>query len=276
MTSPPLITLMTDFGTQDTYVAQMKGVVLGICPTARLVDLTHHIPPQDVEHASLALSAAVDAFPPQTIHVIVVDPTVGSARRIVAVTADERQFVCPDNGLLTSVLAQAQHVSVVAVSHTAYVREPVSRVFHGRDIMAPVAAHWANGVDAGLLGTTMPADDLIRLRRPSVTRRQSASGQTVLETTVERVDHFGNAITGLSHTVAGADGQVVLPEAGQSVPLVTHYSERPDEPLVALFGSGGFLELAVPAGNAADSWNLQRGTRVEWHFPHDISDDSLM
>src|SRR5581483_4316382 len=149
-----VITLTTDFGLDDIYVGVMKGVLLGIAPNARLVDLTHAIAPQNILEASLRLAAAVPYFPPGTIHLVVVDPGVGSERRAVVVETEQSRFVAPDNGVLTAPLRQnpARRVLILGEAARPYFRHPVSATFHGRDLFAPIAAHLAAGLPLEALG----------------------------------------------------------------------------------------------------------------------------
>lgn len=264
MTPRPIITLTSDFGLSDSYVARMKGVMLNHCREAQLIDITHDVRPQDILHAALTIDSAIDAFPEGTVHLCVVDPTVGSLRRIVAATIDGQRFVCPDNGLLTCVLHRSGTVSAHEVNQPEWFRQPLSRVFHGRDIMAPVAASWAAGTDPASFGPAILPDSLVRIELPEVLARDTPDGRKIWRTVITQFDHFGNAITALPRSLTGGQGFVRLPGLSQHVPLVTHYAEEPQQLLVALFGSTGLLELAVPGGSAAERWNLSRGSAVEF------------
>jgi hypothetical protein len=246
--SMTLITLTTDFGLADSYVAAMKGVILGIAPRASLVDITHQIDPQNVRQAAVVLQAAIAYFPPGTIHVAVVDPGVGSARRAIALRAEHSFFVGPDNGLFSVVLADAApgSVRVVHLDQPAYWRPAVSRTFHGRDIFAPVAAHLAAGAPFEALGTPIADPVVLDFSHPS----RLADGSVLGE--VSHVDRFGNLISTIPETwlagrawVARCAGQEI---AGPS----TSYASAQSGELLMLIGSSGTLEIAVREGSAAE------------------------
>ena len=242
-----LITLTTDFGLADSYVAVMKGVILGIAPQTRIVDITHQIAPQNVRQAATVLQAAVPYFPRGTIHVAVVDPGVGSARRALAVRTSHAFFVGPDNGLFSAALANT-HTGGVLVLHLdqpAYWLPTVSRTFHGRDIFSPVAAHLAAGVPFEALGS--PIADPVILAHPLPSRQAdgTVSGQ------IDHADRFGNLISDIPEAwLAGR--RWVLSCAGQEIHGVSpsYASAEPGE-LLALISSSGTLEIAVREGSAA-------------------------
>lgn len=256
----PPITLSTDFGESDGYVAQMKGVILGIAPAATIVDVTHEIPPGDIRLGALTLDQIVDAFPPATMHVVVVDPGVGSRRSLVGVEAGGQRFVTPNNGLLTDVLARHPPARVHRLTDERYWRHPISSTFHGRDVLAPVAAHWNRGADLADFGPPLPATDLVQLRSAEPRRDgQSWVGEVLA------VDRFGNLITNLH--AAG------IPEDSWSQAQVTigsatidgisrFYSEQPADSLMALIGSSGRLEIAVNGGSAAARLGLANGAGI--------------
>ncbi len=254
------IVLMTDFGTQDSYVGVMKGVLSGIAPTTPVIDLTHQIRPQDLAHAAYTLRIALPYFPPETIFCCVVDPGVGSARRAVAVRAGAWWFVLPDNGILTTVLHHwpAQHA--VSLTNARYHLPARSATFHGRDIFAPVAAHLATGVPWEQLGERLDVGQLHQLELPG-TRREA--GRVI--GTVMHVDHFGNLVTSLTaEDLGGATGwQIRLSEPELVIPAIARtFADVPLGSPVAYLGSDGFLELAVRHGNAAREWGVALGTEV--------------
>ena len=187
---PPIITLLTDFGTRDAYAASMKGVILSIAPDARIIDITHEVPPQDIVEGAWTLASAYRWFPAGTVHVAVVDPGVGSARRAIAARAGAWTFVAPDNGVLAWALDGAGDVRAVELADTRWFQPGVSSTFHGRDIFAPVAAHLASGVALDELGPRV--DDLVALpvASPHVTPER-------ITCEVVHVVLFGNAITNL-------------------------------------------------------------------------------
>lgn len=250
-----LITLTTDFGVRDPFVGVMKGVILGICPDARLVDLTHEIEPQDIQGAQLALESAVGYFPPGTIHLAVVDPGVGSARRPLALEAGRQCFVGPDNGLFTFALADPGWTAVT-LEASQYRLPEVSRTFHGRDVFAPAAAHLARGVALAELGR--PARDLLRHPLP-VARREGPD----LVGEVLAADRFGNLITSITAAQLGGAPPVGVEVAGQALGAPrAAYVEGERDRAAAIVGSQGRLEIFVRDGNARALLGAEPGTPV--------------
>ncbi|MDA0798135.1 MAG: SAM-dependent chlorinase/fluorinase [Chloroflexi bacterium] len=267
---PPIITLTTDFGTADTFVGAMKGVILGIAPDAQVIDLTHEIPPQDVQAGAFTLASVYRYFPPGTIHVAVVDPGVGTRRHPIAVTTDDATFICPDNGLLSYPLDEARafvdrdpfamgRVAVprdwhaVHLSNADYWRQPLSSTFHGRDIFAPIAGHLAAGVAIASLGTRVMDLAAFAVPRPR-TAGDTSIGQVL------HVDHFGNLITNL-HPANFPDGRLRIRVGGTTISgLSDAYQDGGD--LVALIGSSGTLEIAFRNGNAARTLGVTVGADV--------------
>jgi S-adenosylmethionine hydrolase len=242
----PVITLTTDFGDASPYVAVMKGVILSINPSSRVLDLTHHIRPQNVRHAEYFLATALPHFPPGTIHLCVVDPGVGSDRRALVADAGGQRLVAPDNGVLTGTLAKFAPATVWHLTERQYWREPLSDTFHGRDIFAPVAAHLSCGVEPMELGPAI-ADWVELPSRSAVRFGNRWRGE------VRFIDDFGNLITNIP-----ADRIDVLPQRvglGGGVPRPTRwvrtYAEAAPGEVVALFSSDGFFEIALVNGNAA-------------------------
>jgi S-adenosylmethionine hydrolase len=241
-----LITLLTDFGTADGYVAELKGVLYAAAPDVTVVDLSHEIPPQDVESARLAVARYWRRFPSGTVHVVVVDPGVGSARAALAVSSDGRFLVGPDNGVLSpSLLASGSRAVSLPVPPTA------SATFHGRDVFAPAAAKLATGAAVDSLGPPW-LDPVIR-RTPEA--RRGTKGSVIGE--VIAIDRFGNAISNL---IAPRGGQIEI--AGRSMPIVRTYADAPAGELIALVGSSGFVEIAQRDGSAARALEITRGTPV--------------
>jgi S-adenosylmethionine hydrolase len=255
----PVIALLTDFGTQDHYAGAMKGVMLGICPDATLVDISHDIPPHDVLAGALELAAAYKYFPAGTIFVAVVDPGVGSARRGVAADTGEYRFVAPDNGVLTQVLRETPAKKMVELTERRYARPTVSRTFEGRDRFAPAAAWLAKGTQFPALGR--PVSDIQKLDIPlPVVDGETVSG------IVLRVDRFGNLVTNIDRKTIerlAQGGALAIDAAGQRVErLVATYAELPAAGVGALFGSTDHLELAAPSASAAGRLGLARGAAV--------------
>jgi S-adenosylmethionine hydrolase len=251
--SDPVITLTTDFGEDSPYVAAMKGVILGINPEARLLDLSHKIPPQDLRHAAQFVAGAVPYFPPNVIHVVVVDPGVGTERAVLYVEVDGHRLLVPDNGCWTSLLRPgAPSPLVIRLAEPRFWRQPVSATFHGRDIFAPVAGHLSRGVRPRDLGP--PVTEWVRPEAPlPVESAEGFAGEVVF------VDHFGNLITNIPGEWVGPAAAVRVGSA--EVPRVVRtYGDAASGTLVALVSSAGLLEVAVVHGSAAD--RLRVGVRA--------------
>ena len=230
----PVITLLTDFGTRDSYVAEVRGVLLTRAPGAVLADISHDIPSGDVRAAAYVLGRSRGAFPPSTVHLAVIDPGVGSARAGLAFRSDGQYFVGPDNGLFTSVLDTAEELVRLPVPHRA------SATFHGRDLFAPAAAAIATGTPPHRLGPLLGAAP-VRLPAAPFTRR----GDMLLGEVVY-VDRLGTLVTNLP-----PEAQVRIEIAGRQVPLRRTFSDVAPGELVAFVGSGGTVEIAVRDGSAA-------------------------
>ncbi len=236
------ITLLTDFGTQDGYVGAMKGVLATRAPLATVEDIAHDVPPGEIRKASLALRRYWNRYPAGTVHLVVVDPGVGTERRALAMEADGRFLVAPDNGVLSGVLSQASAWRCVAARASEALPPPSSRTFHGRDLFAPMAAHLALGTPLETLGERV--DDLRRL--PEV-RPRRAEGW--LEGEVVEVDRFGNLATNLPESTVRAVGVVEV--AGRAVPFRGTYADVESGEVLALRDSDGRIEIAVRGGSAA-------------------------
>lgn len=255
----PVITLLTDFGGRDGFVGIMKGVLLDHCPRARLVDLSHDIPPQDVLGGALVLASAVSWFPRGAVHLAVVDPGVGGERRPIAVETPGFTLVGPDNGLLSLAAPAAAKRRIIHLDRPETFLPGAGRTFHGRDVFAPVAARIAAGTTASALGSTVP--DMEEISLPSPRRIDG-----VLEGQVIYVDRFGNLITNLGR----ADLDVFRPERVsvsihdvQIAGISTHYSAVQKGAPVALWNSWERLEIAVRNGSAARAFRSRAGDRVE-------------
>jgi S-adenosylmethionine hydrolase len=268
----PVLTLITDFGYADGYLGAMKGVVLGICPDAELVDIAHGIPPGEVRPAAYALATAAPHFPPGTVHLIVVDPGVGSQRRPIAVQTERALYVAPDNGVLSLALRQDPPRLAVHLNRSAYHLTPVSATFHGRDVFAPVAAHLAAGIALDAVGEPLAPSDLTFL--PAAQPARSPDGSWLAE--IVHIDHFGNLITNLPW----ADSKIHPPGlairlGGALVPMVRTYADVEPGEMVAYVGSSGHIEIAVREGDAARRLGANVGTPVEVSAlpptPHSLS-----
>ncbi|MBI4888240.1 MAG: SAM-dependent chlorinase/fluorinase [Acidobacteria bacterium] len=255
----PVIALLTDFGTIDHYAGTVKGVVLGVCPEAAVVDITHEIPPHDVLAAALELAAAYKYFPPGTVFLVVVDPGVGSARRAMAAEAGGYRFVAPDNGVLTLVFREVPPKRVVELTERRYARPSVSRTFEGRDRFGPAAAWLAKGIELTAFGRTLASWQSLEVPEPSV-------GDTQIVADVLRVDRFGNLVTNLDRRTfdrfAGV-GAIEIVAGREAVgKVVGAYADAEAGSLCALFGSTEHLEIAVSGGSAAARLALGRGARI--------------
>jgi S-adenosylmethionine hydrolase len=256
----PVIALLTDFGTTDHYAGTMKGVMLGICPEAILVDLTHDIAPHDILGGALQLAAAYRYFPAGTVFLAVVDPGVGSGRRGLAAEAGDFRFVAPDNGVLTAVLREMAARKIVELTERRYARPTVSRTFEGRDRFAPAAAWLARGVQLSALGR--PLADYQRLDIPVA----QTSGD-VLSGVVLLVDRFGNLVTNIDRRMFESfakQAPVRIVAADRAVGrLVSTYAEISQGEVCALFGSSDHLELAANSASAAEQLGLGPGTVIQ-------------
>ncbi len=252
---PPLITLTTDFGMRDPYVAAMKGVLASRCPGAAVVDLSHDIAPHDVLGGALFLAASLPYFPSGTVHVAVVDPGVGSDRPEIAARWQEQYLVMPDNGLATLLWRECPPDAVHTITTASPPGSEVSPTFHGRDIFAPAAAALASGTPLEGLGPAAAAPVELHFPHPRFegTRVHGA---------VVHIDHFGNATTNIPRSLLPA-GAVRVSAAGRDIGPVrrTYADVSPGEPL-ALIGSSGYLEIAVNQVSAAAQLGLERGTEV--------------
>jgi len=243
----PIVTLLTDFGTADGYVAEMMGVLLSLAPEARIVNVSHDIPPQDIARARLTLSRYWRRFPRGTVHLVVVDPGVGTSRAALAVESDGRFLVGPDNGVLSPAIIRGESV-VVELD----VPGGASPTFHGRDVFAPAAARLAHGEPLAILGRRHRSSVVMRTPAPVRDRDGAMTGEVIA------IDRFGNAITNLD--AAPSDSLVV---ASWVIPVVRTFADVEVGRTCALVGSAGLLEVAVRDGNAAKSLGLRVGTPVE-------------
>ena len=254
----PLIALLTDFGLRDHYVGTMKGVVLGICPDATFVDISHEIAPHDVLGGALELAAAYRYFPPATIFLTVVDPGVGSTRRGIAAVIGDYRFVAPDNGVVSVVLDQMPLTLAVELTDRKYARPTISKTFEGRDRFAPAAGWLASGVEVTALGR--PASSLVRLDIPLP--RATTDG---VDGEIVRVDRFGNLTSNIDDgTIAKLGGAVRVAIGSRVIPrIVSTYADAAPGELCALVGSSERLEIAVNGGSAAVMLGLGRGAVVQ-------------
>lgn len=258
------ITLTTDFGVDSPYVAAMKGVILTICPTARIFDLCHSVKPQNIYQGARTLEKVAQFFPPGTVHVAVVDPGVGTSRDIILAQIGDYYYIAPNNGLLTRVIHKAELINVsmkfYSLQNRGYWREAISNTFHGRDVMAPAAAHLLCGMAPQYMGT--PTTSIVRLEIP-----EPVVTPTEITGIVEDVDSFGNLITNINvKLLAGraADDSFHIALSGRTVTqgVCRTYGEKPVGATVAIINSSNHVEIAVVNGNAAQTFNASVGTKV--------------
>ncbi len=260
-----IISLLTDFGLEDAYVGIVKGVILSVNPEATIVDVSHGVAPQDVVRAAYVLETAYEYFPPGTVHVVVVDPGVGSGRGIVAVEMNGQCFLAPDNGVLTAVLSKNSAKRIVSVENDRYFLSPSSSTFHGRDIFAPVAAHISKGLDIGILGPAVDCEKLVRLHlpKPIFTDTHEILGAVISS------DRFGNLITNIHFQ----DIARICSQAGSSDLAIrvgartihgvsdTYASVGMGTPL-AVFGSTDRLEISINGDSALRILNVGPGAEI--------------
>ncbi len=244
-----IITLTTDFG-NDAYVGIMKGVILRINPDARIVDLHHHIDPQHIDQAAFILKTAVGYFPDKTIYCIVVDPGVGSERKILLAETDNGFFIAPDNGVLKYIFNEITVKSVHQINNPEFRLEHISSTFHGRDIFAPAAAHLSLGVQPGELGPITSEYDEGQIKHP-VIQPDKITGEILF------FDHFGNAITNVPENQFEKNMSVYIDNT--RIPFHAAYSDAEENVPLCLTGSHNHLEIAVRNGNAREQLSLKKG-----------------
>jgi S-adenosylmethionine hydrolase len=281
--NPPVITLLTDFGNADAFVGTMKGVMLRISPSAQLVDLSHLIPPQDVRQAAFILMTAVPFFPDGTVHLVVVDPGVGSVRRPIAVQTPTAFYIAPDNGVLSYVLVEAESFQARELTNPRYRLPDVSTTFHGRDIFSPAAGHLAAGAPFESLGPELESIELLELPRMEIHSNR-------IEGEVLRVDHFGNIRTSIqrfsrtetetltlqplfvadraSTSPIAIDPAKAWVQSGKLTieGLSSTFSEVSTGRPLAFVGSEGGLEIAINQGSAAQEYGIRAGDPILLHI----------
>ncbi len=259
-----IITLLTDFGTEDEYVGVMKGVILSVNPAATIVDISHGIDPQNLIKAAFMIQAVLPYFPEGTVHLSVTDPGVGTDRAILALSIGGKILLAPDNGILTLLLKEKSIASIIQVKNSAYFLKPVSPTFHGRDIFAPVSGHLSKGLDISALGPPVSPDTLVRL--PLSEPHISDTGE--LLGTIIAADHFGNLMSDIDlNTLASFCNREykklgIRIGASEIIGLSETYANvKPQQPL-ALIGGTGYLEIAVNCGNARRHFGVGKGAAV--------------
>lgn len=260
-----LITMTTDFGDADYFVPAMKGAIYSINPAADIVDITHSIPPHDIYSAAFTVMCCYADFPKNTIHLVVVDPGVGSARRPIMVMIDDYTFIGPDNGVFSYIYQRAHVNRIVHLTTEHYFRHPVSDTFHGRDIFAPCAAYTSKLVDWRMMGEGISDPVRFNIPTPAVLSEEQIRG------TVLHVDRFGNLITNITPSELTEErirgGARVRIGKHENLRVLTHFAEANQNELFAYFGSAGFLEIAVQRQSAARIAEARRGVEVEVLIP---------
>ena len=262
MAHRPIITLTSDFGLNDHFVGTMKGVILNICPDAEIVDISHAVQPFDVLDGALAIAQSYAQFPSGAVHIVVVDPGVGSARRPIIVASDRHYFVAPDNGVLSLVYASEERLRVYHVTAAHYFLQPVSHTFHGRDIFSPVGAWLAKGVDLSKFGEEVT--DFVRFNLP----RPKALDASTVRGIVLKVDRFGNLVTNITPQDLPALFAAPCPPfriaVGQCevTRICASYVEGAPNELFGVLGSMGYLEIAANRGSAAQIAAATKGAEI--------------
>lgn len=253
-----IITLTTDFGQKDYYVSAMKAVMLEILPDVRFIDISHEIPPQDIMAGSWVVKNSTPLFPEKTVHLVVVDPGVGTDRNPVAVQVNNQYYIGPDNGIF-SLLTDQHDFKAIRLSNQTYWRDSPSNTFHGRDIFAPVAAHLAAGVSLEELGT--PIDDLVRYRWA-----EPIADKDGIQGWILHIDRFGNLISNLSEELINEviSGKEVKIYVGNTIldEIVTTFGSVPEGEPAALIGSSGMLEIGINKGSAEEMLGVQKGAQI--------------
>ncbi len=262
----PIVTLTTDFGTSDHFVGAVKGVILDIVPEAAIVDITHAIQAFDVLDGAIAISQTYSYFPTGTVHMVVVDPGVGTTRRPIIASSDGYHFVAPDNGVLSMVYAKEDRIHVRHVTSEHYFRQPVSNTFHGRDVFAPVAAYLAKLVDSHKFGDEI--EDYVKFAAP----KPKPAGDNRLRAVVLKVDRFGNLITNLTPQDApnlfGADPAPfkIVVGSKEITDIRTNYAEGAPGEVFGILGSMGYLEIVANRAPAAQVTGAGKGSEVSIFF----------
>jgi S-adenosyl-L-methionine hydrolase (adenosine-forming) len=257
-----IVTLTTDFGLMEHYVGAMKGVIYGINPLAQVVDITNSVPSFDILDGAIAVSQAYSYFPSDTIHLVVVDPGVGSARRPILAKAGAHIFVAPDNGVLSLVYEREESLAVRHITAEHYFRHPVSSTFHGRDIFAAVAGFLSKGLELAKFGDEIT--DYIRL----VTPKPKAVGANSWKGTILKTDKFGNLMTNITPKDIPQLFQAPPPMfkitvgKAEVTKLSPHYAAEAQGEMFAILGSSGFLEISMNRASAARSAGAEKGTEV--------------
>lgn len=258
----PIITLTTDFGYKDPFVGIMKGIILDINPSAKVIDITHGISPQNISEAAFMLEMSFNSFPHNTIHLVVVDPGVGSARRPILAFTENYYLIGPDNGVFSRIFNLTERLTVIHITSTHYFLKQDGSTFQGRDVFAPIAGWLSRGIEISNFGDIITDFKKISLPIPQVTANNTIEGEIIY------TDRFGNTITNIhnkkiiemSGTNTGKTMKVLV--KGKEVPFKTYYSEAKDNGLYFLINSFGYIELFVRNSSASRNFSIKVGEKV--------------
>jgi S-adenosylmethionine hydrolase len=259
MINRPLVTMTTDFGYMDAYVASMKGVMLGINKEIEIVDICHEIRPQDVFHGAFVISTGYSFFPEGTIHLGVVDPGVGGIRRAILIQTNRYLFIGPDNGLFSYILKKEPVLSIRTLENKAHFRNDVSSTFHGRDIFAPVAGHLTRGIPIEEMGSEITNPTILEIPEPIIK-------EDMLVAHVLCIDRFGNLITNVTRSFWNqlvGNRRFFIYCRMRIEKINKSYNESQPNDILAIFNSSGFLEISSNLGNAAKELGLKPGSEIE-------------
>ena len=274
MAQQRIITLTTDFGTQDHYVGTMKGVILSVNPDATIVDITHSVQAFDVLDGAITIAQAYRYFPPDTVHMVIVDPGVGTSRRPIVVTAEKHMFLAPDNGVLSMVYERETRLSVRNATAEHYFLQPVSTTFHGRDVFARIAGYMSKGVEAAKFGDEVT--DFVRFATP----KPKAINDRMVRGVALKVDKFGNIITNITPQDVPALFRPEPPPfkimigTHEITKIKTNYAEGAPGEVFGVLGSMGYLEVAANRGSASEHLSSGKGSEVGVIFEHAASGKS--
>jgi S-adenosylmethionine hydrolase len=263
MAGRPIITLTTDFGETDYFVGAIKGVILSIQPEAHIIDLSHHVKPQDLFDGAFLIGQAYKYFPPQTVHCVVVDPGVGTSRRPIVVAANNHFLIAPDNGVLSLIFDEAEDLRVIHATASHYFRKEVSQTFQGRDIFAPLAAWTSRGIPIESFGEIIT--DFVRLKSPKARIIESNKVQGA----ILKIDRFGNCITNIHPDLLPGFSSTPCPpfqfRIGSTTirQILTSFAEAAGAEAFVFVGSTGFLEIGINRTSAAEVLKISRGQEVE-------------
>jgi S-adenosyl-L-methionine hydrolase (adenosine-forming) len=257
----PVVTLITDFGSKDGYVGVMKGVITKINPSVKIIDISNNIESQDVFQAAYVLYSSYAYFPKGTIHVVVVDPGVGSKRKVLCLKTKDYLFLAPDNGVLSFIVAQEEYPSIREITNKELFLPEISDTFHGRDIFAPTAAHLSKGFNYKDLGKRVSKVKEIDLPKPI----RSPGG--VLTGEIIYVDGFGNLISNINRDIINRlsekSGNLVIVVGREKLNKISNsYADVGEKKILAIFGSSGYLEISLNHGSARDVLNLKKGDKL--------------